>query len=187
MQPLLDFAPLVAFFVTYLAADLYRATAVLMGSMLLVLIIDYARERRIPPMHGLSAVLYFGFGAATLILHNKRFIQLKPTVFFWVAGLAFLASFWVGRKTLTERLMGAALGGAAQNQVSDQTWRRLNGLWVGFYALLGALNLVVVSYASERMWVWFKVVGLTGLTFIFLAGQMLWLLRRGELAPQTGP
>jgi intracellular septation protein len=183
MQPLLDLAPLVAFLVGYLAAGLYTATAVLMGTMLLVLVIDYVRERRIPPMHGLSAVLYFGLGAATLILHNKSFIQLKPTVFLWVLGLAFLASFWVGRRTLTERLLGPALGG----QVPEGAWRRLNGLWVAFYGLLGALNLVVASYASERMWVLFKVIGLTGLTLVFVIGQVLWLMRRGELAVKPAP
>jgi intracellular septation protein len=186
MQALLDFAPLAAFFAAYLATDLYTATAVLMGSMVVVLVIDYVRERRIPPMHGLSAVLYFGFGAATLILHNKRFIQMKPTVFFWVAALAFLASFWVGRRTLTERLLGAALSGQGQG-IPEETWRRLNGLWVAFYGLLGALNLVVASYASERMWVLFKVIGLTGLTLVFVGGQVVWLMRRGELAVKMSP
>jgi intracellular septation protein A len=52
---------------------------------------------------------------------------------------------------------------------------------------LGALNLIVAGYASERMWVLFKVVGLTGLTLAFVAGQVMWLMRRGELAPQAGP
>lgn len=181
MQPLLDLAPLVAFFVAYFAAGLYTATAVLMGAMVLVLIADYARERRIPRMHALSAVLYFGFGAATLILHNKHFIQMKPTVFFWILGLAFLGSFWVGRRTLTERLLGAALGSQGQIQVPESTWRRLNALWVAFYGLMGALNLLVAGYASERTWVLFKVVGLTSLTLVFVAGQMFWLLRRGAL------
>ena len=36
-------------------------------------------------MHALSAVLVFVFGTATLVLHDLRFIQWKPTVFFWLA------------------------------------------------------------------------------------------------------
>lgn len=185
MQALLDLAPLVAFFVTYFAANLYTATAVLMGAMLVVLVIDYVRERRIPPMHGLSAVLYFGFGAATLLLHDKRFIQLKPTVFFWIAGLAFLASFWLGRRTLTERLLGSTLG--QQLQIQAGTWRRLNAVWVAFYVLMGALNLLVVAYASERAWVLFKVIGLTSLTLIFLVAQFFWLTRRSLPAEEARP
>lgn len=175
MQALLDLAPLVAFFITYFASNLYTATAVLMGATVVMLIVDYLRERRIPPMHGLSAILYFGFGTATLVLHDKRFIQLKPTVFFWIAALAFLASFWIGRRTLTERLLSSTLSGHLQ--IEPGTWRRLNAVWVVFYALMGALNLLVVDALSERDWVLFKVLGLTGLTLLFLIAQFLWLTR----------
>src|SRR5450755_558487 len=160
MQALLEFAPLAAFFVAYKAAGLYVATAALMVSMALLLIVDYMRSRRVPPMHLLSAVLVFAFGTATLVLHNQRFIQWKPTVFFWLASLAFLASFWIGERTLVQRLLSAALGGE-DARVPEPIWRRLNALWVVFYALLGGLNLLVAFNASERTWVNFKVFGLT--------------------------
>jgi intracellular septation protein len=181
MHALLEFAPILAFFVGYNIAGLYVATTVLMVSMALVLIVDYLRERRIPPMHGLSAVLVFAFGALTLILHNKMFIQLKPTVFFWVAGLAFLASFWIGQRTLTERMLGATLG--EHIRVTNGLWRRLNAVWVAFYCVMGALNLVIAWYASERVWVNFKMYGLTLLTAVFVAIQVFWLSRRSEAAP----
>jgi intracellular septation protein len=181
MQALLDFAPYLAFIVTYYVGGLYKATAVLMAAMFALLAVDYIRHRRIPPMHALSAVLIFVFGAATLLFHDRHFIQLKPTVFFWLAGLAFLGSFWIGERTLTQRLLSAALG--EHVRVSEGVWRRLNGLWIVFYALLGALNLVVANSASERVWVNFKVFGLTILTFIFLAAQVIWLSRRSEATP----
>ena len=92
MQALLEFLPLVAFLGAYYAADLYTATAVLMVSMVALLAVDWLRGRRIPPMHGVSALLVFIFGAATLILHDQRFIQWKPTIFFWLVSLAFLGS-----------------------------------------------------------------------------------------------
>ena len=81
MTALFEFAPLLAFLIAYYVAGFYVATVVLMGSMALLLIADYARTRRIPALHGISAVLVFAFGAATLVLHNQRFIQWKPTVF----------------------------------------------------------------------------------------------------------
>lgn len=178
MQALLEFAPLAAFLIAYYAAGLYTATAVLMVAMALLLVVDFARERRIPPMHGLSAMLVFLFGSATLLLHNQRFIQWKPTVFFWLASLAFLASFWIGERTLVQRLLSAALGGDAR--VPQFIWRRLNFLWIAFYALLGALNLLVAFNASERTWVNFKVFGLTIAMLVFVAAQVLWLTRRGD-------
>jgi len=182
MQPLLELAPLVAFLIAYFRGGLYVATAVLMAAMALLLAVDLLRGKAIPRMHLLSAVLVFVFGAATLALHNQRFIQWKPTVFFWLASAAFLCSFWIGRQTLVEKLLGAALG-EYRAGIEDRLWRRLNGLWVGFYALLGLLNLIVAFNAPERIWVYFKVFGLTAATFVFVAVQLAWLVRRTSAAP----
>jgi intracellular septation protein len=181
MQALLEFAPLAVFFVAYYAAGLYVATAALMAAMALLLIVDYARSRRVPPMHALSAVLVFAFGTATLVLHNQRFIQWKPTVFFWLASIAFFASFWIGDRPLVERFLGAALG---ETRVEAAVWRRLNWLWIGFYIFLGFLNLAVAFNASERAWVNFKVIGLTVANFLFVGAQVAWLLRRSAAAVQ---
>jgi intracellular septation protein len=178
MQQLLEFAPLAVFLSAYYAAGLYVATAVLMGAMALLLGVDLLRGRRIPAMHALSAVLVFLFGSATLLLHDQRFIQWKPTVFFWLASIAFCASFWIGRQTLVQRLLGAALSDPAV--VPEAVWRRLNALWVLFYAALGVLNLAVAFNASERVWVNFKVFGLTLVTLVFVGIQVAWLARRSQ-------
>jgi intracellular septation protein len=185
MQALLELAPLVAFFVAYHFGGIYVATGVLMAGMAVLLAVDYLLHRRISPMHALSAVLVFGLGAATLLLHDKHFIQLKPTILFWVAGLAFLASFWIGKQTLTERLFSAALQG--QVRVPESLWRRMNALWVVFYGLLGEANLLVAKYASEQNWVYSKIA-LTVVTFVFAIAQVLYLVKRGEqIAPETPP
>ena len=96
MQALTEFAPLAAFIVAYFIGGLYAATAVLMGAMLVLLAVDWLRTRSIPPLHALSTVLVLIFGGATLVLHDRTFIQWKPTVFFWLVSLAFIGSFWIG-------------------------------------------------------------------------------------------
>ncbi|GAC1460211.1 MAG: septation protein A [Steroidobacteraceae bacterium] len=183
MQAVAEFAPLLAFILAYYLRGLYAATAVLMVAMLALLAFDWLRLKRVPPLHALSAVLVLIFGSATLLLHNKEFIQWKPTVFFWLASAAFLGSSWIGRQTLTQRFLGAALG--ERLAVSDAQWRRLNGWWTAFYAALGALNLIVAHYASERAWVNFKVFGLTLLTLAFVALQIVWLNNKAPAAPQS--
>jgi intracellular septation protein len=184
MQALLEFAPLVAFFVAYRVSGLYAATAVLMVAMAILLIVDYVRLRRVPAMHALSAVLVFLFGTATLVLHDLRFIQWKPTVFFWLAAAAFLGSQWIGKQPLAQRLLSAALGAEAsaghEMRVAESTWKRLNILWVVFYALLGALNLFVAFNFSEHIWVPFKVIGLPVINLLFIGAQVAWLVRRGS-------
>ncbi len=68
--------------------------------------------------------------------------------------------------------------------VAPALWRRLNWLWIGFYALLGVLNLVVAFNASERAWVNFKVFGLTAATFVFIGAQVAWLVAAHGAAAQ---
>lgn len=185
MQALTELAPLVAFFAAYVLGGMYVATAVLMASMLLLLAVDWLRLKRIPPMHALSAVLVLIFGGATLALHNPLFIQWKPTVFFWLVSLAFLGSFWIGERTLAERLLGPTLaqGFGERLRIGAPLWRRLNLLWVAFYAMLGALNVVVLKYLSEGAWAALKLVDLV-LMLLFVGAQVLWLAARA--APADG-
>jgi intracellular septation protein len=185
MQALVEFAPLVAFFVTYSLRGLYAATAVLMVAMLALLGFDWLRQRRIPPLHAVSAALVLALGGATLLLHNRLFIQWKPTVLFWLVSAAFVASFWIGERTLTQRFLEPALAGRVP--VSPQQWRRMNAWSALFYLLLGALNLAVAYGASERAWVYFKLFGLGLLTFGFVLLQVLWLSRAAPALPARAP
>jgi intracellular septation protein len=184
MQALLEFAPLLAFIIAYKLAGLYTATAVLMAGMVVLLAADYILQRRISPMHALSAVLVFLLGTLTLVLHDKHFIQIKPTALFWLAALASLGSFWIGKRTLTERMFSAAL--QEYVQVPQKAWRKLNAVWVLFYGVLGALNLVLAYYASESMWVNFKVIGLPIITLVVVSLSVLWLTRQAAAAPAAG-
>jgi intracellular septation protein len=183
MQALFELAPVVAFFIAYYFGGIYVATAVLMAGMVVLIAVDYVLHRRVSPMHALSAALVIVLGGATLLLHDKHFIQLKPTALFWAFGLAFLASFWA-KQTITEKLFSAAL----QNQVMlpASTWRRMNALWVVFYAVLGAANLLVAQYASEKAWVYSKI-GLTVVTFVFAVIQVLYIVKIGEERPTDPP
>jgi intracellular septation protein len=178
MQALFDLAPLVAFFVAYYLRGIYVATAVLMVAMVALLLIDLLRLKRIPPMHLLSALLVLALGSATLILRDPRFLKWKPTVFLWLVALASLLSPWVSRAPLAQRLLAPMVSGS--ETVPRRTWLRLNLLWVGFYAALGALNLWVADNASERAWVNFKVFGLSAAFLVFAIAQALWLAARTE-------
>ena len=105
MQAVLDLLPVAAFVVTYYAAGFYAATAVLMIAMLALLVVDYLRLRRIPPLHLLSAALVLTLGGTTLLLHDVRFLKWKPTVFLWLVAIAAIGSTWYGRAPLAQRLL----------------------------------------------------------------------------------
>ena len=174
MQTLAELVPLLAFFAAWALADFYVATAVLMGAMALLLAWDWLRTRSIPKMHLVSAVLVWAFGAATLILHDIRFIQWKPTVFYWAVALALAGSVWIGKTTLLERLLGGSLPQGAE--VPGPRWRAASLVYAAFFAVLGAVNLWIVYRMSEAAWVLFKAWISIPLVFVFSAALMYWLL-----------
>jgi intracellular septation protein len=182
MQTLLEFAPLIAFLIAYQLADIYVATTTLMIAMVALLGFDFARTRRIPPMHGISAGLVLLFGSATLLLHDERFIVWKPTVFFWALGVAFLGSMFVGERTLAERFMSAASPDAFA-RIAAPAWSKVNAAWVAFYAAMGGANLWVVFNLPQNVWVQFKVFGITLATLVFVVAQSIYLVRHQTPAP----
>lgn len=176
MQTLIELAPLIVFFAVYkLGGGIYPATAALMGAMLLLLAYDWLRTRKVPQMHLISALLVWVFGAATLLLHDVRFIQWKATIFYWLVALALAGTVWIGRKTLLERLLGANL--PEGTAVSAPTWRTLSLVSAAFYAALGAANLWIAYNLSESQWVTFKTWFVIPLIFVFTAGVIFWIMR----------
>ena len=181
MQNALELATLAVFVIAYYLRGIYAATAALMAAVAVVLLIDIVRTRRIPLRHSLSAALVFLFGTATLLLHNRRYIEWKPTVFFWLAAVAFFASSWIGKRPLVATLLAKTID--PSGTIPGRLWRRLNALWVAFYGALGVANIEVAYHASERTWVNFKVFGLTAATAAFIFAQVFWLSRLTGPAP----
>jgi intracellular septation protein len=177
MQLLFDFLPIIAFFVAYKLANIYVATVVLIVATVLQVGIHWLRTRRVNPMHLVSAGLVLVFGGLTLLIHDTAFIMWKPTVVNWLFAAAFLASLWrrFGDRPLIQRLMSAADSGLV---LSPPSWRRLNWLWIGFFLVMGAANLVVFRYFDEATWVNFKLFGMLGLTIAFIVVQGFWLASR---------
>jgi len=169
MQLVLDFLPIVAFFVAYKFAGIFTATGVLIAAVLLQTAWQWTKHRKVSPMSLISATLVLVFGGITLILHNKTFIQWKPTVLYWLFAAGLLASQFFGSRPLIQRVMGENL------QLERPLWLKLNLLWVIFFIVLGAINLYVVYSYDEQTWVNFKLFGLLGLTMAFALIQGFWL------------
>jgi intracellular septation protein len=104
-----------------------------------------------------------------------RFLQWKASVFYWIAGIIFVGSVWIGKQPLLERLMAKALPEGVS--VSASTWRSTSVLLGGFYILLGVVNIWVALNRSEADWVFFKVwiAGPAGI--VFTLGLVVWMFR----------
>lgn len=181
MKLLLDFFPVIAFFVAYKAFDIYVATSVLIVTFLAQFLFDWRRNGKINKMHLTSLVLVLIFGGITLFLRDEKFIQWKPTVVNWLFAAAFLLTPIFTKKTLVQRLMEKTV------ELAPNLWAQLNFMWVVFFLLSGAANLYVVYHYDEETWVNFKLFGMLGMTFVFILLQGVWLSRKAKLLEDSQP
>lgn len=177
---LVDFFPVLLFFLAYKFFDMYVATAVAIAATAAQIAITWLRTGAVPPMQWITLAVILVFGGLTLCLHDEQFIKWKPTVINWLFGSVFLATQIVGRSTAIEHLLGASI------ILPRPIWRRLNLGWTLFFFLLGAVNLVVMTNYDSNTWVNFKLFGMLGLTLIFVVLQSLYLARYIE-EPEKEP
>jgi intracellular septation protein len=181
MSQLLEFLPLLVFFVAFKVLDIYWATAALMAACVLVLVAHRVRTGKFKTMHIITVAVVVILGSATLLLHDRRFIQWKPTVLLGLTAVAFLGSMVIGKQPLVRRMLGTAFDEAPQ--ISARAWALINTLWAVWFALLAAANIYIARNFSEAVWVNFKVVGISAATLIFLVPQVFWLASKTAHKP----
>lgn len=178
MKLLFDFFPILLFFIAFKIFDIYVATAVAIAASLLQVGLSWLKNRHVEAMHWVTLVIIVVFGGLTLYLQDEQFIKWKPTVINWLFGAVFLASQWMGEKTMIERMMGGNLS------LPTAVWRNLNLSWTLFFFILGGVNFFVMSTFDTATWVNFKLFGMLGLTLVFVLVQSFYLSRH---LPDSGP
>ena len=171
MKLLLDFFPIVLFFVAYKIWGIYVATGVAIAAT--VVQIGWLKHStgKVEPMQWLSLGIIVVFGGATILAHDETFIKWKPTVLYWLMGGTLAAGQLFFRRNLLKSLMGAQL------ELPDAAWRAMNWSWIAFFAVMGVLNLWVAYNFDTNAWVNFKLFGGLGLMAVFVLGQALYLSR----------
>ena len=181
MRQILDLIPLILFFIAYKMDGqslellgyshtfdgIFSATAVLMiASTVQVAMIKLLTGTAEKQLLWLFAVVVVA-GSATLILRNDLFIQWKPTVFNWGMAVVLLASLFIGKKSLLERMLGQQL------QLPKLAWLRLNQLWITNFTVVGALNIYVAYNFSQAAWGDYKLYSAFGFTLLLMILTMV--------------
>nr|WP_298687041.1 septation protein A [uncultured Dongia sp.] len=162
---LVDFGPLVVFFVAYKMDGLMTATLALIIATLLALVIGYWVTRKLAVMPLVTAIVVTIFGGLSIWLHDGIFIKMKPTIVQGIFALILFGGLILKRPTL-QVVMGEAL------KLSDAGWRQLTWRFALFFTAMAVLNEVVWRNVAEDTWINFKVFGILGLTMLFSLAQM---------------
>lgn len=199
-----DFGPLLVFLIAYFfgrrlapfaggllgrdwslaeGQELFLAVGLFMPAFAVAFIYSVWKERRVAPMLVVSGVVIGVLGVLTLVLRDKTFFYMKPTIVY-VLFAGILAAGLATQRNFLKTVFDAAF------QLSDEAWRTLTIRYVWFFAALALGNEIVwrwlmrdCDYAAgaacpgEPAWVNIKIFGFLVLNLVFAAAQAPFIAR----------
>lgn len=165
MKFLFDIFPVILFFAAFKLYGIYVATGVAIAATVVQIGWVWFRHRKVDNMQWISLGLIVVFGGATLLLRDETFIKWKPTVLYWLFGATLLVAELAFRKNLIRSMM------EKQVTAPDPVWKKLLAGWIGFFVVMGLLNIYVAYGYSTDIWVNFKLFGGIGLMIVFVIAQ----------------
>lgn len=169
MNIILDYFPVIFFFISFKFYGIYVATAIVILASLLQISIFWFKHHKVSPVHILTCVILIVFGGMTLLLKNPIFIKLKPTIVSWLLAIICIISQFFTKKTFFQYLLDKKI------ELPTKIWRNINYLWAGFFAVLGLSNIYVAYSYNTDIWVNFKLFGVVGSTVVFSIIQSLYI------------
>jgi intracellular septation protein len=184
---LIDLGPLLVFFLANFLAPvpavlkIFVATGAFMVAMIAAMLFSAIRYHRISPLLWFSGIMVVILGGLTIWLHDRTFIQMKPTIYYVLVS----ALLWFGLATdrpLLQRVLGSTYPG-----LDETGWMKLTRNWAIFFAFMAVLNEAVWRSTSWDFWIGFKLWGALPLTFLFAAANIPMLLRHGLMKEEAVP
>jgi intracellular septation protein len=192
MKILLDFLPILLFFVSFKWAaahldetravlepllshftsaelktsqlPILAATVVAIIATVLQIVWQKSTGKKVEKMQWIGLGLIVIFGGATLILQNETFIKWKPTVLYLAMSMGFLITNWLKGNPIAMMMKGQVV-------MPVPAWNKLLYAWVIFFIAMAIVNIYVAYSYSTEIWVDFKLFGSLGATIVFVLLQ----------------
>ncbi len=169
-RSVVDFGPLLLFFVAWSVWGIYAATAAAMIAGVAGVALGFWFDRKLHPVPLVTAVLLLVFGGLTIYLHNDAFIKMKPTMIYGLFGAVLLAGLYFNRP-FVKIIFGPAV------TLDERSWRMLTLRFGIFFLTMAVINELIWRNFSERVWVYFHSFGGIVLTLLFSLSQTPFLLK----------
>jgi intracellular septation protein len=166
-QIAVDFGPVALFMITYNLVHrndpqnaIFVATGVFMAATAVALAFAFLKQKRVPPMLLVTAVIVGVFGGLTIYLKDATFIKLKPTII----NLLFATAIFGGllfKQNVWKMLFQTAF------TLPDRIWNIFAIRWGLFFIFLAGLNEFIWRNFSEEFWANFKFFGVLPITLVF--------------------
>jgi len=161
-QALVDYGPLVVFFIVYKLYDMKMALAALMVAITVAMVWAWRTTGHVSGMHKLTFGIVMVSGTLTFAFDDPKFFYMKPTIvyalFTLILGVGLLRGKLFIRDMLSE---------IVSPDVPEALWRRITLQAIALFLAMMAVNEIVWRTVSEEIWVNVKIFGFSGVTILF--------------------
>lgn len=168
MQFVLEYAPIILFFVAYKLKDIYFATAIAIGASVVAIAYAYFVQKKITTIQWVSLAIIVVFGGATLFLRDEIYIKWKPSALYGTFAITLLIGKIAFKRDWIEIVFKQA-----NIRAPATVWTRVGWLWIVFFTAMAVLNGYIATHFSLDAWVNFKVWWAMGIFFAFTVGNVL--------------
>ena len=152
MLALLDFAPLILFFLSYKLKGKFFAIGVLLVATWAQMLLSYLLQgRKLEPIQKFTLIAVSLFASVALLLRNEKVLQWWPTVLEVSLSLVLIIGLHAWHKNPLKMLLDSKL------TLPDFVWHHLAYAWAAFCLFMAALNAYIVIFQSYDQWMSFKL------------------------------
>jgi len=171
MKQLLEFIPLILFFVVYKISGIQAAAITLMIATALQLIVLKLKYGNIEKQQLIMGVAVIFFGALTAYFNEIKYLQWKVSIIYGLFALVLLISQFGFKTPLIQKLLGKEL------QLPSAVWNKLNLGWAAFFIICMLVNIYISQNYSEETWVNFKSFGIIIMTLVATIATGVYIYR----------
>lgn len=192
LKAILEYGPLVAFFIAYLklkdeiftigGTDYQGFIVVTAGFIPLFLIstgLLWKLTGHLSRMQAVTAVLIVVFGGLSVWFNDERFFKMKPTLIYLLFGGILGFGLMRGESYLKSVMEGLM-------PLKHDGWMILTKRVAGLFIALAVLNEVIWRTMDTETWVYFKTFGLPAAIFLFFMFQTKLFQSYGIAEPKDG-
>lgn len=165
MKALLDFIPLIAFFVTARQSGILAAAGALLIATVVVYAIHFIRQKgKFDKQQWVVLILTILFCGGTLLLRDDIYLRWKSPIINGVFALTLFVS-----AAINKPLMQLAMKEVFSLTMSG--WKKLTVAWALFFVLMAVLHYITAFMMSDEAWVNFKTYGWIPIMLVFVIAQ----------------
>lgn len=165
MKALLDFIPLIAFFIAARTQGILAAAGALLIATVAVYAIHFIRQKgKFDKQQWIVLLLTVVFCGVTLLLRDDIYLRWKSPIINGVFAFTLFVSAAINKPLIQLAMKDVFV-------LTMSGWKKLTIAWALFFAFMGVLHYITAFTMSDEAWINFKTYGWIPIMLVFIIAQ----------------